>query len=167
MIAGLMKSGVDFVAADMPLANRFTIHILAAVAEYEARLILGAHEGCIRGSEGSRPKIRQPQPHYASISDAARKAAVRAVREQAKARALDYLPLVCELRDRGETIHGIALQLTEMGIETPRKRLVWRDRMVARVFEYAGEQKPKSWVSRRPRVLRLSNHLELPTLPLA
>jgi DNA invertase Pin-like site-specific DNA recombinase len=39
MIAGLMDSGVDFAAADMPLANRFTIHILAAVAEYEARLI--------------------------------------------------------------------------------------------------------------------------------
>jgi DNA invertase Pin-like site-specific DNA recombinase len=34
MIASLMKSGVDFVAADMPLANRFTMHILAAVAEY-------------------------------------------------------------------------------------------------------------------------------------
>jgi hypothetical protein len=31
-----MKSDVDFVGADMPLANRFTIHILAAVAEYEA-----------------------------------------------------------------------------------------------------------------------------------
>lgn len=39
MIASILRSGVDFVAADMPLANRFTIHILAAVAEYEARLI--------------------------------------------------------------------------------------------------------------------------------
>jgi DNA invertase Pin-like site-specific DNA recombinase len=39
MIAGLLESDVDFIAADMPLANRFTIHILAAVAEYEARLI--------------------------------------------------------------------------------------------------------------------------------
>lgn len=39
LIAKLLESGVDFVAADMPMANRFTIHILAAVAEYEARLI--------------------------------------------------------------------------------------------------------------------------------
>ena len=40
MIMGLWKSDVDFVAAgSAPLANRFTIHILAAVAEYEARLI--------------------------------------------------------------------------------------------------------------------------------
>jgi hypothetical protein len=92
---------------------------------------------------------------------------VRAVREQAKARALDYLPLLCELRDRGETIHGIALQLTAMGIETPRRRLVWRPRTVARVFEYAGERKLKPRVRRRTREVRLSNHLDLPTLPLA
>jgi hypothetical protein len=29
MIAGLLESDVDFIAADMPLANRFTIHRLA------------------------------------------------------------------------------------------------------------------------------------------
>ena len=34
-ISGLMESGVEFVAADMPFANRLTIHLLAAVAEYE------------------------------------------------------------------------------------------------------------------------------------
>jgi len=34
-----MESGVEFVAADFPQANRLTIHILAAIAEYEAKLI--------------------------------------------------------------------------------------------------------------------------------
>jgi DNA invertase Pin-like site-specific DNA recombinase len=37
--ANLMESGVDFVACDNPHANRLTIHILAAVAENEARMI--------------------------------------------------------------------------------------------------------------------------------
>src|SRR4051812_22591418 len=37
--ANLMDSGVDFVACDNPHANRLTIHILAAVAENEARMI--------------------------------------------------------------------------------------------------------------------------------
>lgn len=32
LIAKLMDSGLDFVAADFPLANRLTIHVLAAVA---------------------------------------------------------------------------------------------------------------------------------------
>ena len=34
-----MESKLEFVAVDFPHANRFTIHILAAVAEYESRLI--------------------------------------------------------------------------------------------------------------------------------
>jgi len=38
-IANLMESGVDFVAADMPLANKLTIHVLAAVAEHEREMI--------------------------------------------------------------------------------------------------------------------------------
>ena len=39
LIAQLMESGVEFVAADFPQANQLTIHILAAIAEYEAKLI--------------------------------------------------------------------------------------------------------------------------------
>ena len=38
-ISGLMKSGVEFVAVDMPHANRLTVHILAAVAEHEREMI--------------------------------------------------------------------------------------------------------------------------------
>ena len=38
-IANLMDAGVDFVAVDMPEANRLTVHILAAVAEHEREMI--------------------------------------------------------------------------------------------------------------------------------
>ncbi len=38
-ISKLMESGVEFVAVGMPQANRFVIHILAAVAEEEAEAI--------------------------------------------------------------------------------------------------------------------------------
>jgi Resolvase, N terminal domain len=38
-IANPMNSDVEFVAVDMPHANRPTIHILAAVAEHERELI--------------------------------------------------------------------------------------------------------------------------------
>ena len=36
-IANLMDAGVDFLACDQPFASRLTLHILAAVAEDEAR----------------------------------------------------------------------------------------------------------------------------------
>ena len=38
-VSGLMESGVDFVAVDNPHANKFMVHILAAVAEHERDLI--------------------------------------------------------------------------------------------------------------------------------
>src|SRR5215472_25849 len=38
-ISNLMESGVEFVAADMPMANRLTVHVLAAVAEHEREMI--------------------------------------------------------------------------------------------------------------------------------
>lgn len=37
--ARLMNSGVDFIAADMPYANKLTIHIIAAMAEHERDMI--------------------------------------------------------------------------------------------------------------------------------
>lgn len=38
-VSSLMESGVEFIACDMPTANNFTIHIFAALAEQEAKLI--------------------------------------------------------------------------------------------------------------------------------
>ena len=38
-LLGLEKAGVDFVAADMPNANRLTVGIMAMVAEEERRMI--------------------------------------------------------------------------------------------------------------------------------
>ncbi len=164
MIASILRSGVDFVAADMPLANRFTIHILAAVAEYEARLISERTKAALAAAKARGRKLGCPNPSTAILTPAAREAAARAIRLKAKLRALDYVPMLCELRDRGETTHGIALQLTAMGIETPNKRSVWSDRTVKKIFEYAGERKPTPWVSHRSSADRQRLHADLPSI---
>jgi DNA invertase Pin-like site-specific DNA recombinase len=70
MIAGLMKSGVDFVAADKPLANRFTIHILAAVAEYEAHLISQRTKAAFAAAKARGRKFGNPKPTTHRFSDA-------------------------------------------------------------------------------------------------
>src|SRR3974377_1878012 len=46
-LLGLEKAGVDFVAADMPQANRLTIGIMAVMAEQQRRMI----------SEGTKPAL--------------------------------------------------------------------------------------------------------------
>ena len=38
-IANLLEGGVDFVACDMPHANRLTLHLLSAIAEHERHMI--------------------------------------------------------------------------------------------------------------------------------
>jgi DNA invertase Pin-like site-specific DNA recombinase len=98
MIAGLMKSGVDFVAADMPLANRFTIHILAAVAEYEARLISERTKAAFATAKARGRKFGNPDPTTHRFSDAARKAQVRTIREKAKARTPRRVKSLCGFR---------------------------------------------------------------------
>jgi hypothetical protein len=68
------------------------------------------------------------------------------------------------LRDRGETIHGIAVQLMLMGIEAPFGGKKWQFTTVRRMFEYAGEPLPKLHGSRRSASERQSMLLELPLL---
>ena len=150
MIAGLLESDVDFVAADMPLANRFTIHILAAVAEYEARLISERTKAAFAAAKARGRKFGNPNPETHKFSDAARKARVRAERERSKKRALDFLPLLCQLRDRGLTIQEIAQHLTASGAPRPRGGSAWGHSTVRRMFEHAGERKPKPRFGRRP-----------------
>ena len=164
MISKLLTSGVDFVAADMPLANRFTIHIIAAVAEYEARLIAERTKSAIAAAKARGKKFGFPDPNRNRITPYTRRALAYSIRTKAKARALDFLPLLCELRDRGETVHGIALQLTAMGIETPRNGKAWRDKVIRHMFEYAGERKPKPRASRITVAQRAARNVDLPVL---
>src|SRR5438128_3825040 len=72
--ANLMESKVDFVACDNPHANRLTIHILAAVAEDEARRISDRTKAALTaykargGLLGSRhPRCKRLSPEAQSI----------------------------------------------------------------------------------------------------
>jgi DNA invertase Pin-like site-specific DNA recombinase len=65
-ISKLMERGVEFVAADMPFANKLTIHILAAVAEHEPRSYSARTKAALaaakaRGVKLGGPKLKQAQ----------------------------------------------------------------------------------------------------------
>ena len=80
-ISGLLQSKVDFVALDFPEANTFTIQIMAALAEQEARLIsertkaalaAAKRRGVILGEHGRKladENIASADKWAASISD--------------------------------------------------------------------------------------------------
>jgi DNA invertase Pin-like site-specific DNA recombinase len=156
MIAGLLESGVDFVAADMPLANRFTIHIIAAVAEYELVLMSARVKAAIaiaqakgkRWGGNHRPDIRERLKGGSVASKIARA-------KRATARARDMAPLLRELRDSGESLCGIARELTAMEIPPPNGGKRWYPKTVERMFGYAGERLPRPRASRRTEAERI------------
>jgi DNA invertase Pin-like site-specific DNA recombinase len=115
-LLGLDKAGVDFVAADMPSANRMTVGIMAVVAEEERRMIaartkaaLGAAKarGVALGGWKGGPKV-----------DGTLGAAAN--RDKANTYAAKLAPIIGEMQERVLSLRQMAGELTAQGIQTPR-----------------------------------------------
>jgi DNA invertase Pin-like site-specific DNA recombinase len=131
--SNLMDSGVDFQAVDFPQANRLTIHILAAVAEHEARVISERTKAALAAAK--RRGVTLGGYRGTTITRAMRKAATAAVAKRVDARAADLAPTIAELQAAGATsLRDIAAGLNERGIPTARGGL-WTATQVMRVME--------------------------------
>jgi DNA invertase Pin-like site-specific DNA recombinase len=133
-LLGLDKAGVDFVAADMPNANRLTVGIMAMVAEEERRMISTRTKAALAAAKARGTKLggnRGVKP-TAKMREQA-----KAVRQQrADVRAADIAPTVKALQAAGATsLRAIAAKLNEQGIPTARGQGVWSAVQVARVIE--------------------------------
>jgi len=111
-IANLMDSDVEFVAVDMPQANRLTIHILAAVAEHEREMISQRTKAALAAAKARGKKLGNPNYQEAL----------------ARARAaLGYRPppsqvldLMTDWRQKGDTLRNIAERLNGVNNRTPQ-----------------------------------------------
>ena len=114
-ISNLMESGVDFVACDMPDANRLTVHILAAVAEHERAMISERTKAALQAAKARGVKLGSPDPGKGS------KAGVTAHKATADRFAANVAPVIREIKDSGvRTLAGIAKALNARGIATAR-----------------------------------------------
>ena len=132
-ISNLMESGVEFVAVDMPQANRFVVHILAAVAEQEAEAISKRTKAALAAAKARGTQLggrRVSAERFAEIGAAARQAR----REKADKWAADLLPAIGAFRQTGAlSLRQIAAGLNERNITTPR-RGEWSAVQVQRVL---------------------------------
>ncbi len=124
-IANLMNSDVEFVAVDMPQANRLTIHILAAVAEHEREMISQRTKAALAAAKMRGVRIGNPRCREALLL--ARAALPYPQPSQ------DLLDLIYGWRVHGESLRSIALRLNSLNILTP-KGFHWYAAFVSNAF---------------------------------
>jgi len=132
-VSGLMESGVEFVAADLPTVNRLTVHILAAVAEEEARMISARTKAALAAAKARG--VRLGNPNLAAGSPAQARAANAVKTGRAQVRAADVLPFIEQARRAGAiTLQQFADALAARGVPTPSGRGGrWHPVQVARI----------------------------------
>jgi DNA invertase Pin-like site-specific DNA recombinase len=131
-ISDIMEGDVEFVAVDMPLANRLTVHILAAVAEHEREMISQRTKSALAAAKargtllGNRTNIEIAQRNS------------RAVRSKESAQFVqNSIPVIKQIQATGlTTLREVAVALNARGVQTARGG-EWQPTQVKRVLERA------------------------------
>jgi DNA invertase Pin-like site-specific DNA recombinase len=131
-LLGLEKAGVDFVAADMPHANRLTVGIMAMVADEERRMISQRTKAALAAAK--KRGVQLGGDRGVRLSRAARKAGREAQAARARDHATDLAPILYALQQDGITSwSGLARAFNDRRIPTARGGKQWTATQVARV----------------------------------
>ena len=133
-ISGLMESKVKFKALDMPEADNFTIHIFAALAEREAKLISERTKAALRARK-ERGEVWKGKsnltPEAIAKATEARKAKAEANTNNKRAKGY-----IKSLRDQKLTFAQIADRLNDEGFRSSRGK-EFKPMTVRRLFKKA------------------------------
>jgi DNA invertase Pin-like site-specific DNA recombinase len=128
----LQNSAVDFVCCDCPNADKFTVGILALVAQRERELISERTRLGLAAAKSKGVKLGTPNPKKAVA------AMLRANRTGNAAFSAKILPLIFEIKSAGiQTLQGICDCLNRRGIPT-RTGKTWHPATVRNVIQRGG-----------------------------
>jgi len=115
-VSTLMNSGVKFIAVDMPTATELTIHIIAAIAEDEAKRISERTRKALAVKKEQGVKLGSPQ----NLTPQARRLAVRAIHYKAQTNENNVRAkaMIQALQGQGLTLQAIADKLNEAEFKT-------------------------------------------------
>jgi len=136
-LANLMDAGVEFVACDNPHATKFTIHILAAVAEHEREMISQRTRAALAAAKARGVRLGNPnlRPGNAEASRTARAARTALANEYAS----DVRPFIDAAKRAGAvTLGDLARALSARGVRTPGGGSVWTHVQVRRTLNREG-----------------------------
>jgi DNA invertase Pin-like site-specific DNA recombinase len=127
-ITGLQKSRIEFVAADNPHANELTVHILAAVAQSERKMIAQRTRDALAAAKARGQKLGNPN------LNALRGIGAAANKESAERFAANILPVIRQIQASGVgSLRGVARALSARGVATARGG-AWSARQVADIL---------------------------------
>jgi DNA invertase Pin-like site-specific DNA recombinase len=137
-LLGLERAGIEFVACDMPHANRLTVGIMALVAEQEREAISQRTKAALAAAKARGTKLGNPNGASVLRSAGAGKPGWTAGAEGNKRSAEEFanrvLPVIADIRASGtSSLEGIAAELNARGILTSR-RGAWYAGTVKRVL---------------------------------
>lgn len=113
-ISGLMESGVEFVACDVPGANRMMLQILAVFAEHEREMISKRTKESLAVAKERGRRLGNPNPRPASLLG------VRKNKSSADKFSETVRPLVESLKMQGLSLRDIAAEMNSRSIKTAR-----------------------------------------------
>jgi len=119
-IANLLEAGVEIAAADMPEANRFLLHVMAAVAEHEAQAISDRTRAALAAAKARGIKLGWAMPSRKAEQHRAARKGAEINAQKADRHAANVLPVIRQIADRGASLRQIAAGLNERGIKTAR-----------------------------------------------
>ena len=114
-LLNLEKAGVEFVAADMPNANRLTVRLMAVIAQEEREMISARTTAALAAAKARGIKLGgfRGSKIAAGIGTAA-------LQRQADEFAARVGSIISELRQQGQSLRQIGATLTAQGIRTAR-----------------------------------------------
>ncbi len=120
----LHSSNIEFIACDFPSANRFTIQILAAVAENEARMISDRTKAALGALKARGVKLGSHRPECAGglTLDGRQRGGAKSALDKQRQKVEAYSEIIGEvfaLRKSGMYLRDIAKILNDRG-ETTR-----------------------------------------------
>lgn len=137
-LSALMESGLDFVCCDMPSANRFGLHIMAAVAEEEVRAVSIRVKAALQAAKARGVKLGTNRDGHPCLTPEARKRGCERaakVNTAKREKAVAWVrPLIVSLRGEGLTLVQVAERLNGLGYTTRRGK-AWGAVQVFRILE--------------------------------
>lgn len=132
-ISTLMESGVEFVAVDLPQANKLTIHVMAAMAEYEAAAISARTKAALAAAKARGTKLGGARWRVGTVARQGSKASAEVRRARAAERRADLLPVIGAVRESGaSSLRQVAAALNRRGVPAVRGGL-WTAAQVRRL----------------------------------